>query len=54
VYSTLVPLMERTEIRSSPSRVTSAIVPSGEIATWLVPDLSSPTVTFPAGLTVVP
>src|SRR2546425_9198846 len=50
VYSTFVPSMDRTEIRSSPSRVTSASLPSGEIAAWLVPDFSSATVTLPAGV----
>ncbi len=54
VYSTLVPSMDRTEMRSSPSRVTSASLPSGEIAAWLVPDFSSATVTLPAGVTVLP
>src|SRR2546428_1692372 len=54
VYSTLVPSMDRTEIRSSPSRVTSASLPSGEIAAWLVPDFSSATVTLPAGGTPFP
>ena len=54
VYSTFVPSIESTEIRSSPSRVTSASLPSGEIAAWHVPDFSSATVTVPAGVTVLP
>jgi hypothetical protein len=54
VYSTLVPSMDNTEIRSSPSRVTSASLPSGEMATWLVPDFSSAIATLPAGVTVLP
>jgi hypothetical protein len=52
VYSTFVPSIERTEIRSSPSRVTSASLSSGAMATWPVPDLSSAIVTLPAGVTV--
>src|SRR3989442_5912199 len=54
VYSTFVPSIARTEIRSSPSRVTSASLPSGAIAAWLVPDFSSAAVTLPAGVTVLP
>jgi hypothetical protein len=54
VYSTLVPSIESTEMRSSPSRLTSASLPSGEIVAWLVPDLSSAMVTLPAGVTVLP
>src|SRR5215510_4154088 len=46
--------MDSTEMRSSPSRVTSASLPSGEMAAWLVPDLSSAIVTLPAGATVLP
>src|SRR5437763_404737 len=54
VYSTLLPSMERTEMRSSPSRVASARRPSGEMATWLTPDFSSPRASVPAGATVFP
>src|SRR5438067_5633589 len=54
VYSTFVPSIERTEMRSSPSRVARAVRPSGEIATWLTPDFSSPSETVPAGATVFP
>ena len=49
VYSTLVPSMESTEMRSSPSRVTSAVLPSGVMATWLTPDSASAMVTLPSG-----
>src|SRR2546428_227519 len=54
VYSTFVPSIESTEILLSPSRVTSAIVPSGVKVTWLVPDFSSAIVTLPTGVTVLP
>src|SRR5213594_1653833 len=54
VYSTFVPSIESTEILWSPSRVTSAIVPSGVKVTWLVPDFSSAIVTLPTGVTVLP
>src|SRR3954462_1278786 len=54
VYSTFVPSIESTEMRSSPSRVASAVFPSGEIATWLTPDFSSPSASVPAGETVFP
>src|SRR4051812_36559269 len=54
VYSTFVPSIESTEMRSSPSRVASAVLPSGEIATWLTPDFSSPSASVPAGETVFP
>src|SRR5438270_227088 len=46
--------MERTEMRSSPSRVARARRPSGEMATWLTPDFSSPRASVPAGATVFP
>ena len=54
VYSTFVPSILSTEILLSPSRVTSAILPSGVNAAWLVPDFSSAMVILPTGLTVVP
>ena len=54
VGSTFVPAMDSTEMRSSPPRVTSAVLPSGEIATWLTPDFSSAIVTVPAAVTVLP
>src|SRR6266850_1838121 len=41
-------------MRLSPSRVTSAVRPSGVSATWLGPDFSSPRRTLPAGVTVLP
>ena len=41
-------------MRSSPSRVTSAILSSDETATWLTPDFSSAIVTLPAAVTVLP
>src|SRR2546426_9645490 len=49
VYSTFVPSTESTEILLSPSRVTSAIVPSGVKTARLVPDLLAAIVTVPAG-----
>jgi len=54
VYSTRVPSIDSTLMRSSPSRVTSASLPFGAMATWLVPDFASPMVTLPAGVTVWP
>src|SRR5947209_13569798 len=54
VYSTFVPSIESTEILLSPSRVTSAILPSGVKVAWLVPDFSSAIVTLPTGVTVLP
>src|ERR1700712_99715 len=54
VYSTLVPSTERTEIRLSESRVTSAVAPSREKTTWLGPDLASPSAILPAGVSVLP
>ena len=54
VYSTLAPSMDSTEMRSSPSRETRAVLPSGLMATWLTPVLSSPSFTVPAGAMVFP
>src|SRR5215831_18029439 len=54
VYSTLLPSIDSTEILLSPSRVTSAILPSGVMATWLGPDLSSPKLTLPTGVSGLP
>src|SRR5262249_495211 len=54
VSSTLVPSIESTEILLSPSRVTSAVLPSGVMATWLGPDLSSPRLIFPTGVSACP
>src|SRR5262249_61419469 len=54
VCSTLVPSIDSTEILLSPSRVTSAVLPSGVMATWLGPDLSSPQLTLPTGVSVLP
>src|SRR4051812_33469304 len=52
VYSTLLPSTDNAEIRWSPSRVTSAHLPSGVNTTWLGPDLASPSCTLPNGRTV--
>ena len=41
-------------MRLSPSRVTSAVLPSGANATPLGPESALPMVTFPAGATVLP
>src|SRR5216683_2424116 len=46
--------MARIEIMLSPSRVTSAVLPSGVKTTWQGPDLSSPSRIRPAGATVLP
>src|SRR2546430_6572621 len=46
--------MDSTEMRWSPSRVTSPVRPSGVSATWLGPDFSSPRRTLPAAVTVLP
>ena len=54
VSSTLAPSTESTAMRWSPSRVTSARLPSGENTTCLGPEFGLPTVTLPAGVTVVP
>src|SRR3954471_17483145 len=54
VYSTLLPSTERTEMRLSESRVTSAVLPSRENTTWLGPDLASPSAILPAGVSVLP
>src|SRR3954452_17615252 len=53
-YSTVLPSIDSTEIRLSPSRVTNARFPSGVNATWLGLDLGSPSRTLPAGVTVFP
>ena len=52
--STLAPSTDSTEMRWSPSRVTSAFLPSGVKATWLGPDLASPSAILPAGVSVLP
>ena len=52
--STLLPSTVRTEIRLSPSRVTSALLPSGMNATPLGPEVASPSWTLPAGVSVLP
>src|SRR5262245_10134358 len=52
--STLLPSTDRIETRWSPSRVTSALLPSGVNATWLGPDLESPTCILPAGVSLLP
>src|SRR5262249_28695055 len=44
----------RTEILLSPSRVTSAVLPSGVNSAWLGPDALLPKSTTPAGATVLP
>ena len=54
VYSTLVPSIESTETLLSRLRETSAVLPSGVIATMPPPALSPPTSTVPAGVTVLP
>src|SRR5262245_34809144 len=54
VYSTLLPSTDSTEILWSPSRVTSAVFPSGENVTWLGPDLSSPSATLPIVVSALP
>src|SRR5438093_13758653 len=54
VYSTLLPSMERTETLWSLLRETSAVLPSGVIATMPPPAFSPPTSTVPAGVTVLP
>src|SRR5262249_60649226 len=54
VYSTLLPSIDSTEILLSPSRETSAVLPSGVMATWLGPDLSSPKLTLPTGVSALP
>src|SRR2546430_574809 len=54
VYSTLVPSIDSTEILLSASRVTSAVLPSGAMATWDGPDLSSPRLILPTGVSVWP
>src|SRR5688572_10346463 len=54
VYSTLVPSTESTEMKWSPSRVTSAVLPSGVNITWLAPEFAGPTWTLPTGVTVLP
>src|SRR5450759_962717 len=54
VSVTLVPSTDRTEILWSPSRVTSAILPSGEKTTLLGPDFGSPKSTFPAEVSLLP
>ena len=41
-------------MRWSLSRVTNALLPSGANTTWLGPEFGLPTVTLPAGVTVVP
>ena len=41
-------------IRLSPSRVTSAVVPSREKIAWLGPDVFSPSAILPAGVSVLP
>src|SRR5215471_11408539 len=54
VTSTLLPSMDSTEMRLSPSRVTSALLPSGVNTTWQGPESGAPILTVPAGVTVVP
>src|SRR5262249_30198293 len=54
VYSTLPPSIDRTEILLSPSRVTSAVLPSDVNTAWLGPDALLPKSTTPAGVTVLP
>src|ERR1700759_2046679 len=46
--------MASTEFLLSPSRVTSAVLPSGVKATWLGPDFASPSASLPAGVSVMP
>src|SRR3954471_21830887 len=54
VSSTLVPSTDSTEILWSPSRVTSAVLPSGENATLDGPEVLLPRSTLPAAVTVFP
>ena len=54
VYSTFVPSMASTEMKLSPSRVTSAVLPSGVNAAWLTPDAAGAMVTLLRGVTVLP
>src|SRR5206468_6884818 len=54
VYSTFAPSIESTEILWSLLRETSALLPSGVIATMPPPALAPPTSTVPAGVTVLP
>jgi len=54
VYSTRVPSIESTETLLSVLRDTSAVLPSGVIATMPPPALAPPTSTVPAGVTVLP
>src|SRR4030095_5149054 len=54
VYSTLVPSIESTEILLSLLRETSAVLPSGVIATMPPPAALPPTSTVPAGVTFLP
>jgi hypothetical protein len=51
---TLLPSTDNSEILLSPSRVTSAVLPSGEKATALGPDLASPSEILPPGLNALP
>ncbi len=48
------PSIASTEILKSPSRVTSAVLPSGVIATWLGPDFASAIATVSSLLTSLP
>src|SRR4051794_41943579 len=54
VSSTLVPSTDSTEILWSPSRVTRAVLPSGENATLDGPEVLLPRSTLPAAVTVFP
>src|SRR4051812_14186213 len=54
VSSTLVPSTDSTEILWSPSRVTSAVLASGENATLDGPEVLLPRSTLPAAVTVFP
>ena len=54
VYSTFVPSIESTETLLSLLRGTSAVLPSGVIATMPPDAFSPPTSTVPAGVTVLP
>ena len=53
-YSTLLPSTVSSEVRLSPSRVTSAVVPSWEKTAWLGPDFASPSWILPAAVSVLP
>src|SRR3954469_6609158 len=54
VSSTLVPSIDSTEMLWSPSRVTRAVLPSGENATLDGPEVLLPRSTLPAAVTVFP